>query len=112
MKRSDVFPPMAPAAQPRPTLRAPRTMPRWLAVSGVALASAAFGLIVSGGLLQPARAQRVVPKLQTLCPLGYVDTLNGRCSTLGLMTYTVAPSAGRPCPEGWMDIGGGYCRQK
>jgi hypothetical protein len=54
----------------------------------------------------------VVPKLGTLCPLGYVDTLNGKCSTLGLMTYTVKPTNGQACPEGWMNVGGGYCRQK
>jgi hypothetical protein len=41
-----------------------------------------------------------------------VDTLNGKCSTLGLMTYTVKPTNGQACPEGWMNVGGGYCRQK
>jgi hypothetical protein len=60
----------------------------------------------------PAQAQRVVPKLGTLCPLGYVDTLNGKCSTLGLMHYTVQPTNGEACPEGWMNVGGGYCRKK
>jgi hypothetical protein len=59
-----------------------------------------------------AQAQRVVPKLGSLCPLGYVDTLNGKCSTLGLMQYTVQPTNGAPCPEGWMNVGGGYCRKK
>ena len=54
----------------------------------------------------------MIPKLQSLCPLGYVDTFNGKCSTLGLMNYTVAPTEGRPCAEGWMNIGGGYCRRK
>ena len=60
----------------------------------------------------PALAQRVVPKIGSLCPLGYVDTLNGKCSTLGLMKYTVEPTKGNPCPEGWMNVGGGYCREK
>ena len=60
----------------------------------------------------PAQAQRVVPKLGTICPLGYVDTLNGKCSTLGLMHYTVQPTNGQACPEGWMNVGGGYCRKK
>ena len=69
----------------------------------------AMGLV---GLGAPAHAQRVVPKLGSLCPLGYVDTLNGKCSTLGLMQYTVEPTNGQPCPEGWMNVGGGYCRKK
>ena len=44
--------------------------------------------------------------------MGYVDMLNGKCSTLGLMTYTVQPTKGEACPEGWMNVGGGYCRKK
>jgi hypothetical protein len=43
--------------------------------------------------------------------MGYVDTFNGKCSTLGLMTYTVAPTRGKACLEGWMNVGGGYCRK-
>ncbi|MEB3173066.1 MAG: hypothetical protein VKL97_04310 [Cyanobacteriota bacterium] len=61
---------------------------------------------------QRALAQRVVPKIGDICPLGYVDTLNGQCSTLGLMRYTVQPTNGQACPEGWMNVGGGYCRKK
>ena len=60
----------------------------------------------------PVLAQRVVPKIGTICPMGYVDTLNGKCSTLGLMRYTVQPTGGQPCPSGWMNVGGGYCRKK
>jgi hypothetical protein len=60
----------------------------------------------------PVLAQRVVPKIGTICPMGYVDTLNGQCSTLGLMRYTVQPTGGQPCPAGWMNVGGGYCRKK
>ena len=60
----------------------------------------------------PAQAQRQVTKIGSICPLGYVDTLNGKCSTLGLMTYTVQPTNGQACPEGWMNVGGGYCRKK
>jgi len=77
--------------------------------SGAVLALAALAAIVSP---QPALAQRVVPKIGTICPLGYVDTLNGKCSTLGLMRYTVQPTNGKACPEGWMNVGGGYCRKK
>jgi len=59
-----------------------------------------------------ARAQRVVPKIADLCPMGYVDTFNGKCSTLGVMSYTVQPTNGKACPSGWMNVGGGYCRKK
>jgi len=72
------------------------------------LVSAAATLVSA----QPALAQRVVDKIGNICPLGYVDTLNGKCSTLGLMRYTVEPTNGQPCPEGWMNVGGGYCRKK
>lgn len=64
------------------------------------------------GLQAPAQAQRVVPKIGNICPMGYVDMLNGKCSTLGLMTYTVQPTNGEACLEGWMNVGGGYCRKK
>lgn len=57
-------------------------------------------------------AQRVVPKRQAVCPMGYVDTAKGTCSTLGLMTYTVEPLEGKACPSGWINVGGGYCRKK
>ena len=59
-----------------------------------------------------AQAQRVVRKIGSLCPMGYVDLFNGTCSTLGLMRYTVQPTNGQPCLEGWMNVGGGYCRKK
>jgi hypothetical protein len=54
----------------------------------------------------------VVPKIGSICPLGYVDLFNGNCSTLGLMTYTLQPTDGEACLEGWMNVGGGYCRRK
>jgi hypothetical protein len=76
----------------------------WLAGSGMA------ALVLASA--QPALAQRVVPKIGTICPLGYVDLLNGNCSTLGLMTYTLMPADGEACLEGWMNVGGGYCRKK
>jgi len=89
------------------------SMARSPEAAGLLWPAAAALLVLAGTALpQPARAQRVIPKLQTLCPLGYVDTLNGKCSTLGLMSYTVTPTEGRPCAEGWMNIGGGYCRRK
>ena len=78
------------------------------ALSGAAVM--ALGVVPLGSA--PALAQRVVPKLGSLCPLGYVDTLNGKCSTLGLARYTVQPTNGKACPSGWMNVGGGYCRLK
>ncbi len=78
-----------------------------LSLGGVIVA-----LLATGSLADPALAQRVVPKIGSICPMGYVDTLNGECSTLGLMRYTVQPTNGEACPEGWMNVGGGYCRRK
>lgn len=72
-------------------------------------------LVVLPGLAlisPPAQAQREVPKIGNICPMGYVDMLNGKCSTLGLMQYTVQPTNGKACPSGWMNVGGGYCRKK
>lgn len=78
------------------------------------LRSAALAAVAASMVLQtlPAQAQRQVPKIGSICPMGYVDMLNGKCSTLGLMTYTVQPTNGEACPEGWMNVGGGYCRKK
>ena len=59
-----------------------------------------------------ASAQRIVKKIESHCPLGYVDMLNGKCSTLGMMTYKVQAIDGRSCPSGWVDVGGGYCRKQ
>ena len=75
----------------------------------ILLLLALAGLTTGGA---PVRAQRVVSKISWMCPLGYVDTFNGKCSTLGLMQYTVQPTHGKACPEGWMNVGGGYCRRK
>ena len=75
-------------------------------------AAALLGAAGLAALSTPALAQRVVPKIGSICPLGYVDTFNGKCSTLGLMRYTVEPTNGQACPEGWMNVGGGYCRRK
>lgn len=61
---------------------------------------------------QPAHAQRVVRKIGNMCPLGYVDTFNGKCSTFGLVNYTLQPTNGQACRSGWMNVGGGYCRKK
>jgi len=74
-----------------------------------------LSLLGSAGILtffSPSLAQEVIPKLQAMCPLGYVDTFNGKCSTLGMVSYTVTPTSGESCPSGWLNIGGGYCRRK
>jgi hypothetical protein len=60
----------------------------------------------------PFMAQGAAAKLGNICPLGYVDTLNGKCSTLGLMSYTVTPTHGKPCLPGWMNVGGRYGRRQ
>ena len=98
------------------SLQAPELVPKgWLVLprlpGGVAVALASLLL---APVLQPqaALAQRVVPKIGAICPMGYVDMLNGKCSTLGLMRYTVQPTDGKACPSGWMNVGGGYCRRK
>jgi hypothetical protein len=77
----------------------------------LALGSAA-ALGLAAATSPPAWAQRVVPKIGDICPLGYVDLFNGKCSTLGLMSYTLQPTNGQACPSGWMNVGGGYCRRK
>lgn len=74
----------------------------------------AVGLIgaLAGWVGAPAAwAQRVVPKLEDTCPRGYVAVAQRECSTLGLMTYTLRPSRGAPCPTGWVNADGGYCRK-
>lgn len=81
----------------------------WL--KGALGASLPLAALMAAGA-EPALAQRVVPKIGDICPLGYVDLLNGKCSTLGLMSYTVQPTNGQACPSGWMNVGGGYCRRK
>ena len=86
-----------------PSSASPR---RWLLLLSLAIPLTIAALAV------PAEAQKVVPKLKDMCPLGYVDLFNGKCSTLGVTTYSVAPSDGESCTSGWMNAGGGYCRRK
>ncbi|WP_369803032.1 hypothetical protein [Synechococcus sp. MW101C3] len=68
--------------------------------------------LAGGAVAGGAIAQQVIPKREGMCPLGYVDTFNGKCSTLGVTSYTVSPRDGEACQSGWMNIGGGYCRKK
>jgi len=70
----------------------------WFPPLTPAAGTCAGGLILGVMFMtpHPVLAQRVVPKIGTICPMGYVDTLNGKCSTLGLMRYTVQPTGGQP----------------
>jgi hypothetical protein len=92
----------------RPTVGAQR--PKRHVRQALTLVAATAALVV--GVAPAAQAQREVPKIGNICPLGYVDLLNGRCSTLGLIEYTLQPTQGEACPSGWMNVGGGYCREK
>ncbi len=64
------------------------------------------------GLPSPAQAQQVIPKIESMCPLGYVDLFNGFCSTLGEPSPNLARRGSDGCPSGWTNVGGGYCRRK
>ena len=59
-----------------------------------------------------ALAQREIPKAEghDQCPLGYVNTLGSAC--VSPIYYEVAPTYGKACLSGWMNIGAGYCRKK
>ena len=83
-------------------------IPHLLRAATLLTATALSASLVS----QPAHAQRQVSKIASICPLGYVDTLNGKCSTVGLANYTLTPTNGEACPSGWMNVGGEYCRKK
>ncbi|MEI8252043.1 MAG: hypothetical protein WCF98_12815 [Synechococcus sp. ELA057] len=67
-------------------------------------------LVLAASIGAPAKAQNKVPKLQSLCPMGYVDNFSGSC--VSPIRYTLQPTDGRPCPSGWMNVGGGYCKKK
>ncbi|TWB89789.1 hypothetical protein FB106_112109 [Synechococcus sp. Ace-Pa] len=74
--------------------------------------------LVTGLLVLPlltpgtAQAQKRIPKLPGYdqCPLGYVNDLKQHCNSF--IYYEVTPTAGKPCPSGWMNIGAGYCKKK
>ena len=60
----------------------------------------------------PVLAQKEIPKAEghDQCPLGYVNTLGTTC--VSPIYYEVAPTHGKACKEGWMNIGAGYCKKK
>ena len=57
-------------------------------------------------------AQKEIPKApgHDQCPLGYVNTLGTTC--VSPIYYEVAPTYGKACKSGWMNIGAGYCKKK
>ena len=67
-------------------------------------------LLASGA--PAALAQKEIPKAEghDQCPLGYVNTLGTTC--VSPIYYQVAPTYGKACNEGWMNIGAGYCKKK
>ena len=73
------------------------------------LLSFALLLIASAA---PALAQKEIPKAKghDQCPLGYVNTLGTTC--VSPIYYEVAPTNGKACKSGWMNIGAGYCKKK
>ena len=60
----------------------------------------------------PALAQKEIPKAEghDQCPLGYVNTLGTTC--VSPINYEVAPTNGKACLSGWVNIGAGYCKKK
>ena len=59
-----------------------------------------------------ALAQKEIPKVEghDQCPLGYVNTLGTTC--VSPIYYEVAPTNGKACLSGWVNIGAGYCKKK
>ena len=59
-----------------------------------------------------ALPQKEIPKAEghDQCPLGYVNTLGTTC--VSPIYYEVAPTNGKACKEGWMNISAGYCKKK
>jgi hypothetical protein len=68
--------------------------------------------LVGLALPSSAQAQPLIPKIESMCPLGYVDLFNGFCSTLGEPSPNLARRGSDGCPSGWTNVGGGYCRRK
>ena len=60
----------------------------------------------------PALAQKEILKAEghDQCPLGYLNTLGTTC--VSPIYYEVAPTNGKACKQGWMNIGAGYCKKK
>jgi hypothetical protein len=76
------------------------------------LKQALFALLVIASATPSALAQKEIPKASghDQCPLGYVNTLGTTC--VSPIYYEVAPTNGKACKSGWMNIGAGYCKKK
>ena len=63
--------------------------------------------LVIASVAPAAIAQREIPKApgHEQCPLGYVNTLGTTC--VSPIYYEVAPTYGKACKSGWMNIGAG-----
>ena len=59
-----------------------------------------------------ALAQKEIPNAEghVQCPLVYVNTLGTNC--IYPIDYEIAPTNGKACIKGWMNIGAGYCKEK
>lgn len=79
--------------------------------ASLSLSSGALLLLVLSAA-GPSWAQKRIPKAagQNQCPLGYVNDLGSHC--VSPIYYEVAPTNGKPCRSGWMNIGAGYCKKK
>ena len=73
---------------------------------------ALFALLVIASATPSALAQKEIPKASghDQCPLGYLNTLGKTC--VSPIYYEVAPTNGKACKSGWMNIGAGYCKKK
>ena len=73
---------------------------------------ALFVLLVIASAIPSALAQKEIPKASghEQCPLGYLNTLGTTC--VSPIYYEVAPTNGKACESGWMNIGAGYCKKK
>ena len=73
---------------------------------------ALLALLVLASAAPAAMAQKKIPKAEAhdQCPLGCVNTLGTTC--VSPIYYEVAPTNGKACKEGWMNIGAGYCKKK
>ena len=86
----------------------------WITTLLVAFLMRSFLLALIPFLVVPsaALAQTEIPKAEghDQCPLGYVNTLGTTC--VSPIFYEVAPTYGKACLSGWMNIGAGYCKKK
>ena len=59
-----------------------------------------------------ALAQKEIPNAEghVQCPLVYVNTIGTTC--ISPIDYKIASTNGKACIKGWMNIGGGYCKEK